>query len=135
MCGILLAVLLAALVAPPARADDPTPRCIARKLGAAGKLRAAGGRATATLRANARAFPGSTSPRPAHVRAKRLAAAIESARQRFDVAFTRLERRGECVTSGDGVAVGGAVDAALDVISAALNVVTRETVSLPSPVA
>src|SRR2546426_3626497 len=37
MCGILLAVLLAALVAPPARADDPTPRCIARKLGAAGK--------------------------------------------------------------------------------------------------
>src|SRR2546427_10478242 len=37
MCGILLAVLWAALVAPPARADDPTPRCIARKLGAAGK--------------------------------------------------------------------------------------------------
>src|SRR2546426_6584794 len=167
MCGILLAVLLAALVAPPARADDPTPRCIARKLGAAGKavarlaacharaarrgtavdagctegaerrfaevyahvesglmgricldddglprvqaviagvieeaarrlapaagasrceagkLRAAGGRATATLRANARALPRPTPPRPPHVRAKRRAPALESARPRF----------------------------------------------------
>jgi pimeloyl-ACP methyl ester carboxylesterase len=100
----------------------------------AAKLAAAGARAAGTMQATAHAFPGSAAPRPVHARARRLVATVARVRHGFESAFARLDRRGGCTTTGDAAAVGAAVDAALDVVSAALDVVGRETVTLQSPV-
>jgi len=100
----------------------------------AAKLEAAAARAASTLLAEAATFFGSASPRPAHARVRRLTRLVGKARRRFAARFARLERRGGCATSGDARAVGGAVDATLDVLAAGLNLVTRETGRAPSPV-
>ena len=100
----------------------------------AAKLEAAAARAAPTLRAQAATFLGSAAPRPAHAQVRRLARLVGKARRRYASRFTRLERRGACATTGDAAAVGGAVDATLDVLAAGLNLVTRETGGRPSPV-
>jgi len=100
----------------------------------AAKLQTAAARAASTLLAQAATFVGSASPRPAHARVRRLARLVDKARRRFTSRYTRLDRRGGCVTSADAAAVGGAVDATLDVLAAGLNLVTRETGRAPSPV-
>jgi pimeloyl-ACP methyl ester carboxylesterase len=112
------------LVGELVRRLRPTPdgsRC------QAGKLRAAGARTRLALRAHGRNLRRFATPM--------LVAGIAGAEDTYAARFARAAGGADCTTSGDEVAVGGATDAGLDNVMAALRVVVRSTVALPSPVA
>ena len=94
--------------------------CQAAKLGAAGK------RAQGLLKADAK-----HAKKPA---ADKVPAAVAKARAKFADAFAAAELQRDCTTTSDVTAVAGDVDALLDALAGRLKLVTREIVSMASPV-
>jgi pimeloyl-ACP methyl ester carboxylesterase len=93
----------------------------------AAKLRAAGRRASGTLKAHAKNLK--------KFDVAKLQPTVQKLRAKYDAAIPQAEAKGGCLTTGDAVAVAGATDAALDVVMTAVRVVERATQSQASPVA
>ena len=91
------------------------------------KLKAAGKRARDSLKAHAKNLK--------KLDVAKLQLAIQKLRGKYDAAIPKAEAKGDCLTTGDAVAVAGATDAALDVVMTAVRVVERSTESRSSPVA
>jgi pimeloyl-ACP methyl ester carboxylesterase len=106
-------IALAALVTTPASESACT----------AGKLKAAGKRASKLLKSHGKAVQKGPSKLPDDV---------AKAAEKFDAAFVSAEEQADCQTTGDATAVAASVDAGLDGLLGKLRVVAFEGVSIPS---